>query len=312
MTIGGGTLTCATLVLFAVGESSPTSAQCAPSKCEGQLARPGGGTLGYSFVTKSRIYRRAHVEVYETCVENDGNRVIDFNWFIPGPHTFVPTGFACPNPRPKLTHMNAPTYDGCLYYGNNWTRDRATFFPHIDDQPRIDVENMHLRCVKLPIQMAAAQGGGDYDVAITALKEGIATDLEVFAPTNPENATETLVDLKAAVRMDLDPKSNERYIHSIAISALPFKESKPNLPRLRLIPEDKEMARRFYREFSDGFMRLQPEIKLAAEIPIPRSPKLDTIRFGVVDADNRPVATLFIPYLLSKNDNIRFGRNDAR
>jgi hypothetical protein len=282
--------------------SEHAGADCTQSTCQGQTRQSGGDAL-YNFITTTRVYRGHGVETYETCVENQSNRDMEFNWFIPGPHTFVPRGLACSNPRPQLTHKDAMTYAGCLYYGNNWTRSHASFIPHITDQPKIDAEQKDADCQTLPAVTAAEDATTtNYETAVAALKEGIETKLEVFAPSSPQSPTETMARVQAEVSLVMDSKNAGTYIHSIHIQASPFRGSKPDLSALRIVPEQNRQILSFYKEFPNGLARrLEPEIKLGAQIPLPRAPTFDTLRLTLVTPDNRPVATLFVPYIVSQD-----------
>ena len=82
-----------------VSFSQNAGAECSKAACLGELQLPGGNVLGYKFVTTSRVYPGHNVTVYETCVQNQSDRDMEFNWFIPGPNTFVPSGYSCSNPR---------------------------------------------------------------------------------------------------------------------------------------------------------------------------------------------------------------------
>jgi hypothetical protein len=76
---------------------------CPPDKkphCVGNVRIP-HPEPGYDFVTTSRTYPKARIEVYETCVENHSDRLMEFNWFIPGSHGWVPPFCAVSNPRYK-------------------------------------------------------------------------------------------------------------------------------------------------------------------------------------------------------------------
>ena len=137
------------LIFVSISNIQNGNAQCVKAPCQGENKLPGGNALGYKFITTSRVYPGHNVEVYETCVENQSDRDMEFNWFIPGPSTFVPVGYSCSSPRSKLTHKDAPSYAGCLYYGNDWARDHATFIPHVDDQSKIDAEQNDPLCKKV-------------------------------------------------------------------------------------------------------------------------------------------------------------------
>jgi hypothetical protein len=115
--------------------------------------------------------------VYETCVENSSSRDMDFNWFIPGPNTHVPSGIACTNQRPMLSHKDLDAYSGCLLYGNGWRRDHGNFLPHITDQSKIDAENKDTDS-KGSIVTGSNNDGDSTKQAVLALRSGIETNVD--------------------------------------------------------------------------------------------------------------------------------------
>jgi hypothetical protein len=268
-------------------------AECGPQKCPGELRQPHGDSDGYSFVTTSRIYPQANVFVYETCVENTSDRDMDFNWFVPGPNTRVPSGFSCINPRPMLNHKNLDTYPGCLLYGNNWTRDRGNFFPHITDQSRIEDEIKYKHC---EVSVSVTKGSIDDDdimkQATLALQSGIETNLDVFLPSNPKEPTNTMAHVVAKVSLTLDPNDPKKYIHNIQLSANSFRDSKPVFGDILVRPEHNYISL-----YLDA-IKLPSEVTFSTELEIPASPELRSVRFEL-SSQGILGATLFIPYLVS-------------
>jgi hypothetical protein len=280
-------------VFFAA--SSAAIADCSATACQGDLRQPGGTGL-YKYVTTSRIYAGHNVIVYETCVENHSNRDMEFNWFIPGPDTTVPKGYSCSNPRPKLFHTNAETYDGCLYYGNDWARARATFLPHGDDKAKIDAETKNVDC---KIEKAEFKSGEEDHSreARLALAEGIKTEADAFAPTNVKDPSATMAYLRADVFLGLDAKDDNKYVHHITFRATSFRDSKPDLSVLKLVPESTSLVN-LKSDAPDGYVKVASEFSLSDEFSIPKLPTIESVRFFVVGDDNQKLATLFIPYLV--------------
>ncbi len=277
------------------------NAQCVKAPCHGENKVPGGNALGYKFITTSRVYPGHNVEVYETCVENQSDRDMEFNWFIPGPSTFVPAGYSCSSPRSKTyaQYEDAPSYAGCLYYGNDWARDHATFIPHVDDQSKINAEQNDPQCKKVTTALNAS-GNSDLAAAKTALKDGIKVQLSVFAPSSLKDATDTMAHVEATVSLNADPNDNEKYIHKITLRASPFRDSKPDFGALKVVAEKNRVAD-FYNDIPDGRIQLNSEeITISTQLTIPKYPMLDTVAFRIVGADDRGVATLFVPYLIER------------
>jgi hypothetical protein len=248
-------------------------ADCDSSKCQGQLRSPGGDSL-YQFITTSRVYLEGNVTVYETCVENQSNRSMEFNWFIPGPASFVPDGWSCSNPRPKLTHADSPTYAGCLYFGNNRARGHATFFPHVDDAANIAADKKDPQCKITPTTVSTASI--TQAAALSALAGGIAVKLGAFAPSDLKNEAQTMAYIRAAITLIRDPKEDGKYIHSIKVPSSSFRDSKPDFESLRLVPEKNNIAD-FNKSVPGGQILLKQETSLSAELQLPKAPMLDTI-----------------------------------
>ena len=282
-------------------------ADCGQEKCQGALRQPHSDSDGYNFVTTSRIYPKANVFVYETCVENSSDRDMDFNWFIPGPHTKVPSGFSCSNPRPMLTHKDLDTYPGCLYYGNGWTKDRGNFLPHITDQSKIDTESKDKDC-KGGVVTGATNDGDTTKQARLALKSGIETDLDVLLPSDPKAPADTMTHVIAKVSLNLDPNDPNKYIHSIQLSADPFRDSKPVLNDIVIRPE-REYIKLYLTNptvkeslIKDDSITLPREVTLSTTLDIPSSPELQSVRFEL-SSHGLLGATLFVPYLVDGTSN---------
>jgi len=227
---------------------------------------------------------------------------MDFNWFIPGPVTRVFAGFSCSNPRPMLSHKDLDTYAGCLLYGNNWTRDRGNFLPHITDKNNIVGEGKSRDC-SINLSEGSTNDGDSAKQATLALQSGIETNLDVFLPSDPKNPNATLTHVEAKVLLTLDPSDPKKYIHNIELKANPFRDSKPIFKDIMLRPEqnyislyaDNPTVQKY--KLKEDAITLPSEMTLSTHLDIPDAPELRSVRFelssyGILGA------TLFVPYLV--------------
>jgi hypothetical protein len=260
--------------------------------------------IGYHFITTTRVYQGHGVWVYETCVENLANRYMEFNWFIPGPHSSVKQGCAIYSPRFKDTHDTLNGYAGCYLYGNDWTRNHETFLPHRDDEDAIQAEMKDPACANIPGRiLEGAKASSDTDIA-EALRSDLNLQLDVFAPSDPKRADATMMYVIANVF--IHPEQDKgKYIHTVELIAAPansdVKEIQPSAIRIR--PES-EIVRSYYignkNAQSDGTFALQYKEVISAELPLPKNPHLETTRFALIAEGGRTVADLFVPFWMER------------
>ena len=73
---------------------------------------------GYSFATSSWVRRESGGDRYYTCVENLQDRVLWYEWFIPGPKQYIPAKATVSSPR-FFTTRETRDINGCLEFGNH-------------------------------------------------------------------------------------------------------------------------------------------------------------------------------------------------
>lgn len=111
------------------------------------LAEPCGGNNhrkhkngSYEYIISSWVRTGDNGHYYKTCVENLGHeRDFWFDWFIPGPKTYVPPGESATSPR-YFTTRESEDWNGCLQYGNHRTTTQEYFIGHKKDQALIERE----------------------------------------------------------------------------------------------------------------------------------------------------------------------------
>jgi hypothetical protein len=113
----------------------------------------------------------------------------------------------------------------------------------------------------LPTKVGS-QDETDRAIAIAALKDVIATQVDAFVPSNPEDATKTMAYVSANAMLQSDPKDPNKYLHTIELSSTPFRDSRPDLMAVRVIPEKNDIID-FYIPL---FPRLPTSIKRSVAI----------------------------------------------
>lgn len=84
---------------------------------------------GYEFRTTSTVERHHQYVEYKTCVENLGRFALEFKWFIPRLHSWVPSGITEVRSRySNHNNIQPKIIESCFRYGNLLDVGRAQFF----------------------------------------------------------------------------------------------------------------------------------------------------------------------------------------
>jgi hypothetical protein len=256
---------------------------------------------GYVFFTTSQVYFDANVWIYETCVENPSKRDLDFNWYIPGPNSWVPAGKAVPSPRRRVTHETMDGAAGCLRYGNEWIPGSADFLPHGNDKAALDDEKK-LGCAEVVRREGLtkiAANLGDAPGKIFAINES----LEVYAPVNLKEPHNSMVHVTANVQVEpLADGSAFRHIFSYSVSPLDPERFEGSFKGLHIIPDDSNI-RALYQaqdEAPDGIITLDTKGGVEIKVPSPKNPTLGDVHFSLFTGNNERVAVFYVPFWLEQ------------
>jgi hypothetical protein len=136
----------------------------------------------YSFAVSSWVRQEASGHRYYTCVENLQDRVLWFDWFIPGPKSYIPAKQMLPSPR-YFTTRETRDIRGCLEYGNHHAPLKEYFVGHEKDVSQEQVEGNCDR--QLSVDTPKAKNSN--------WLEPIRSVLELFVATNADDVEKTLL-----------------------------------------------------------------------------------------------------------------------
>ena len=273
-------------IFFTVGEVN--------AQCEGQI-RQIHSQPGYTFETTSRTFGNGRYHVYETCVENRSDRALDFNWYVPGPHSWVPANGHLPHPREFNTRGNEEVTDACLRYGNLWMYHSARFEPHPSDMSRVRAENGD--CEGRVSRESHGYRTDPLPGSSTNTVSSLDSEVQVYGPAYSSSPDRTLV--KFSIHTQIRPSGqNSTYLHELSIQSEPhgdlyFPQSFRLIPPLRMLREAYNSL-----GYSQGILPLDGRRSFRLELETPNTPQLRSIRFRIYNGNNHHVATAFIPFWL--------------
>ena len=280
----------AALIMGSTAASSQT-ANCKQSECEGSI-RNVHDDGHYKFYTTSRIYEVGDEFIYETCVQNVGERDLEVDWMIPGPKSVVPVGCAVPAPRSFPYKKTLASHSGCLQYGALWEWKNVPFHPHENDESAIAVENT-MSC---------------RDSKITQVLEGISPlrsisfSTERFGPSvySDFDTTMSRMDFFVTVSPDTDLGVIST---SIEAKFSPAYDNKSEFYSrgFEIRPSGEQGYQRMLSgargTFSGGTILAEGEVKY--EMEIPKNPVQKFIRYDVLSQGEKTVASIDIPIWVS-------------
>ncbi len=270
-------------------------------ECKGEIENHHNDN-GYVFTTSSSVYQSANVHIYETCVTNkDDSRYLDFDWYIPGPHSWIPPGESLPNPRRRVTRDTIDGQEGCLRFGNEWIAGSADFLPHATDGQALEQEAA-LGCEERMRHEGRTTAGQleDFFEGGEDIFPFQAT-LEIFAPSNSEFPAETMTRVQG--KLEVVPSKEGTYFeHSLTILTFPI-GPKALADTFRLIP-NLDIVRTAYSQtgFEEGLLMLSKFNEYRLTMETPKRPVIREIRYQLVNDSNEHVATMFVPFWVEASE----------
>lgn len=269
--------------------SAPASAQ---EECKGS-ARQVHRYSNYHFVTTSRVYHSDGVEFYETCVENHSNRDLWFDWFVPGPNSYVLPGTAINSPR-TFTTRNTIGLNGCLQYGNLSETIKEQFLGHVTDKPQIEQEQKK-GCVFWE-KTSSPKPSRTKEI------QKVSVAVRIFFPSDRTQAAATMLVLQGeASVVEIDETG---YTSEFKYAIKPaFLRSKGDARKIRIKPVDTGPAGDFLRKFftkryieygEKGFLLGTSDL-IRIRLMRPLKPVLDSTRYSLFDQNNNFLGAVFIP-----------------
>ena len=253
----------------------------------------------YAFTTTAHVHTHEKYDEYKTCVVNRSDRDLEFNWYIPGPHSWILANQWHCNSRLRLRSDTLSAHRGCLRYGTQWEPLAAEFIPHRCDINHIDYEQ-EVGCS----QMVNGEHHGleaCTDPSVRLDDGGdifkVRTRLTVFAPALTDRPEETMIRLDATV--EISPTDDEtRFKHVFEISPTQVgRNFRPEL--LQFLPMSGLLCYE-YTGADDCSITIpinNGEVFTATPL-VPLRPKLGEVRFHVMNGNGDHAATLFVPFWL--------------
>ncbi|TPM99522.1 hypothetical protein [Mesorhizobium sp. B2-1-3A] len=268
--------------------SFPCTGTIAAEHCEGQA--PQHHNLGAeNFLTTSRVYKGNGVEIYETCVENLGERDLWVNWLIPGPTTWVLPGTAIPQPRPFVERDSIDAY-GCLEYGNVGATLRERYIGHAADGDALKKEASS--------GCSAALSASSH-VAEQAAPQQVDAAIRLFVPSDKHNPSNTMLEFTALATAS-SYGGTQPYKLGISYSLSPVagrSAGNPENMTIRLSPGyltgwlmDKTQTTDIFKGVTLGYKN---EIDL--QLLLGEKPQLRSARYEILDQNNELVGAFMAP-----------------
>ena len=246
----------------------------------------------YRFFTTSQVYKKGDDFIYETCVQNIGKNDLEINWIIPGPNSVVPKGCAIKAKRPFPSKETIGNYSACLRYGANWEWKRAPFHPHRDDAPAISNESDN-DCRKFH---KAQNVGGKSSV------RHISFLAQRFGSSDNNNFAKTLSKMDFVVTVTPKPG---RGVFSTSIDTI-FSPAYLNHPDyyskgFTIRPSETAIQQKVFVDAKGNFSgtHILEKGTVKYEMKIPENPIQRFVRYDVLSAQGKAVASIDVPIWVS-------------
>lgn len=252
---------------------------------------------GYEFVTSSWLRAESNGHMYRTCVENlSGDRLLWFNWFIPGLTGYVPAGKSMTKPRYYTQRENADI-NGCLQYGNHHYPMKELFIGHRNELEDASKER--------DCQVAPNRFGQDLQPLFIQSPAKIAADpielnSDFYVATNSRNPEGTLIYV--AVTTGLRRINDNSFRSFIRYDAKPAPGSDGRIDHVLLRTDSLELRQALMKSgHKDGVIRLSKySDSFDAVINKSDTVEIGNARFGFFDGNGVLVGTVFAPVPLGK------------
>jgi hypothetical protein len=241
----------------------------------------------YKFETSSWVRAGDNGHYYYTCVKNIGkDRDLWFDWFIPGPTTYVPPGESVTSTR-YFINRRSNNFNGCIQYGNHRKPLKEYFIGHEKDREAVEKEN----------STGCDVSRHQYGMAAESTKIiNITFQTALFVASNASNVKGTLMRLGLTV--SLKQISNDKAQINLLYSVQPVYQKFVGDPtRLRFITDSPELKKAILEAgYNQGQLTIPKfEGQIALNMPIPSKPAITNARFGLLDEKEVSVGGFFVP-----------------
>lgn len=257
-------------------------------ECPSKIVKP-HQLNGIAFETSSRVYRDANVEVYESCVKNNGDKDLWIDWKIPGPKSYVLPGEAVPSSR---TFVNRQTIDAhsCLEYGPLSEMLVDPYLGHATDSTQMQKQDSD------GCRPVATSVG---DRILEKIPDYIDTLFKLFAPSDREKSHDTMLKIEGKTSTHLDGEGNYRQNIAYRFSRIEGRdEGNPLDMTIRLESESPAAAYlRAASSFKDMSWKIAnpEENEISFTVSMPKNPTLENARYEILDRNKIVVGSFFAP-----------------
>jgi hypothetical protein len=283
-----------TLLLAGISVSmleTMTASLALAGTCPGQAQVHDSGD--YRFETSSWVKNGLGVVEYWTCVQNDSDRALFFDWFIPGPSGWVGPHDIASNRRNELTRETQP-WDGCLQYGNFHKPMRAQFLGHESDRQKVSEEKT-AGCDQ------SREYFGQTTATISTTVSNLNYEAQVLVPSDGEHADDTLLRISASIGLEtLDAYT---YRSSLRFNIVPVGYAAKGVPTdLRIRTKSPELttgmihANKIAR-FGDAIPIKSAETEIVLNLNRPKYFELTDAQYLIYDRNDTYVGAIYMPVL---------------
>ena len=259
----------------------------------GVLAEPCGGNNHrphdrgpYKFKTSSWVRAGDNGHYYRTCVENLSARDLWFDWFTPGPTTYIPPSESVTSPRYFIDRKSAD-FQGCIQYGNHREPMEEYFIGHENDREQISKEKTGgCKIGRHAAQSAASPADSSKIEYVTTL----------FMPSDSERVRDTMMRFDLTVAL-------ERRSEAVASSVVRYKatryyeNSKADPTRLTMQTNSEILRAALVKaDFKEGRPRLTGFTgEVSVNLPLPKRFVIENARYTFLDQNGILVGAVFVP-----------------
>lgn len=244
---------------------------------------------GMDFETSSRVYHDANVEIYESCVKNNGDKDLWIDWKIPGPKSYVLPGQALPSSR---TFVNRQTINAhsCLEYGPLSELLVDPYLGHADDSKQMQKQDNE-GCRPVPTTIG--------DKILEKLPEYIDTIFKAFTPSDREKSHDTMLKVEGKTSTHIE--GIEAYRQNIVYMVSRIEGRPDGNPLDLTIRLESESPAATYLHSASSFKDMSWKVSSPEEneisfmVAMPKNPTLENARYEILDRNKIVVGSFFAP-----------------
>jgi hypothetical protein len=259
------------------------------------LAEPCGGQNhrehnrgDYRFKTSSWVRAEDNGHYYRTCAENlsADNRDLWFDWFVPGPTSYIPPGRSVTSPRYFIDRQSAD-FLGCLQYGNHRTSMQEGFIGHKNDSEQIEREKEQGCDVSRKVSEARNA---------PAEVPNLSYSTEIFIPSDSSDVKNTLMQVNLTV--SLEKISGESARSTIVYNITPVYADFHGDPTQIRVTSNSPILREALRSRDPNQRMVQLsgfEGNLSFDLPLTQTYTIINVRYMFLDRKEVLVGSIFVP-----------------